>query len=383
MDALPLDALPLDALPLDALPLDLLRLVFSYVPWRDRMRCRAVCRRWLGALRDAAAWRVVLRDRLRSLLGEYCRRGDADAVRRVISHFGLTMDDALHSGALRVACVYGHEQIARWYMGRWPVAQWLARWPARVPDLQPRAADIVCGQYSIFSAVCECGHLGVARWLTKTFDISAQDVRRSNTALGEACGRGHLAVAKWLAATFGLTAADVRVSDNYALRRACQNGHLDVAKWLAATFGLTAADARAQANYALRRACQNGHLDVAVWLTATFGLTAADARAGNNCALQLACEYGYLEVVKWLVATFGLTTDDARSDNNYALRLACRAVNFNVVRWLVSTFDFGVEDARSCRDEIGTVEYAEFFDDIFTEAGIVLEAAAESATASD
>jgi len=83
-----------------------------------------------------------------------------------------------------------------------------------------------------------------------------------SATLHEACLEGHLAVCRWLTETFQLTAEDARVHDNGAFRWAASHGHLDVCRWLTEKFGLTVEDARANDNYALRSAASEGHLDV-------------------------------------------------------------------------------------------------------------------------
>ena len=66
------------------------------------------------------------------------------------------------------------------------------------------------------------------------------------------CNHGHLAMAQWLTRQFNLTPQDARIFDNCALRMSCSFGQLDVAQWLTQHFGLTAEDARALNNHALR-----------------------------------------------------------------------------------------------------------------------------------
>ena len=51
-------------------------------------------------------------------------------------------------------------------------------------------------------------------------------------ALQGACANGHLETARWLQRTFQLTAADARAENNSALHGACAKGHLEVARWL-------------------------------------------------------------------------------------------------------------------------------------------------------
>ena len=49
---------------------------------------------------------------------------------------------------------------------------------------------------------------------------------------------GHIEIAKWLVKKFDLGIEDVKSYNNFALRLSCEYGHLTVAKWLVKTFGL-------------------------------------------------------------------------------------------------------------------------------------------------
>ena len=268
---------------MDRLPNDLLYEVFLRVPWKSRLRCRVVCRRWLGVLRGAAAWRDVprtVRSRMGDAFAHACQERRLDIAQRLVNQFGDL------PGARKPALLYA----------------------------------------------CNSGHLEVARWLASTFELTAGDAGK---ALLYACGGGHLEVARWLASTFELTVHDARADNNYALRYVCVVGHLEIAQWLTSTFELTVHDARADNNFALRHTCGGGHLEVARWLTSTFGLSAADARAADDTALNLACVGSHLEVIRWIASTFGIAAEEY-SD---CIVDACQYDNITVAQLIVDMGD--------------------------------------------
>jgi hypothetical protein len=202
-------------------------------------------------------------------------------------------------------------------------------------------ADLHADCDRLLRAACKNGHLQVAEWLVRVYQVAKYPASTIEHALIYACTYGHLDVAEWLHETFNVTPKMARAGSNRALLAACGAGHLNVARWLADTFGLTAADACAEDNEALRDACGNGHLRVAQWLTKCFDLGVADARAADNYALSVACEWGHLDVAVWLVREFGLTAADAHADGHFALMAAARSGRIAVVQWLVMAFPPG------------------------------------------
>lgn len=244
---------------MDSLPDELAWMVLIRMPWRSRLRSRAVCRRWRDILSGPAAWRDVPRERPHYALMVACRHGAIDVAARLTIQFGLTDD-------------FDAEDY---------------------------------GFFEIFCRACEDGNLPVIEWLATTFKLTADDIRtEGNEALIAACSGGNFEVVRWLIAAFDLTADDVRDSNNAALQGACSEGRLEIARWLVETFSLTRGDARASHNYALNLACSGGHLNIVQWLVETFGLLAADA---IDCdAVETATDCYHDHIADWLTGRFGL-----------------------------------------------------------------------------
>jgi hypothetical protein len=198
-----------------------------------------------------------------------------------------------------------------------------------------------------FVDLCISGNLAGIQALDQ--DLTPEIVRMGdNQALREACCNGHLEIAQWLTKRFELTADDVGAT----LLGVCEYGHLELAQWLVERFGLTFDDTRYDyADNAFLMACATGHLKIAQWLTEHFGLTAEDVRETNNWALHRACNYGRLEVVQWLTERFGLTAEDARDDDNWALHVACENGHLDVAQWLIDQFGLIPEDLGEYADE--------------------------------
>lgn len=206
--------------------------------------------------------------------------------------------------------------------------------------LQKDCNSLKCWEYA-----CSSCELSKMQWLTEHFDISSDDARGANWALGQACWLGQLATAQWLTERFSLTADDARARN--ALQWACYKKHFTIAQWLVERFNLNATDACAGENSALKEACAAG-LETAQWFIKLFSLTAQHVRAYNNCLLQDVCETGDLDVAQWLVKHFSLTARDARALNNRALELACHWGRLEMVKWLVEHFELTAFDVCHC-----------------------------------
>ena len=119
---------------------------------------------------------------------------------------------------------------------------------------------------------CRDGDLAALQTYCAQANVTATQVRESN-ALLVACIGNHLEIARWLQRTFRLTAADARTADNYALRCACEHGRLELARWLRQAFRLTAADMRDDSGSTLRHICDHhDRPDMARLLQRIWGL---------------------------------------------------------------------------------------------------------------
>lgn len=58
----------------------------------------------------------------------------------------------------------------------------------------------------------------------------------NNQAIHYCCEYGHLKLAQWLVKTFNLNENDIKSMDDWALTYSCKNGHLEVVKWLVKKF---------------------------------------------------------------------------------------------------------------------------------------------------
>ena len=149
-----------------------------------------------------------------------------------------------------------------------------------------------------FIDACRNGKIKRVQNIVKTYGIFDKRIILYNHIFSQACSDGRLEICKWLVRTFNLTAEDVRSDDNSALRWACKKGHLEVFLWLVSTFNLSITDARSRNNFALRMACREGYLKVCKWLVGIFEFTAEDVKSLDNYELQYACDHGLLEKSK-------------------------------------------------------------------------------------
>jgi hypothetical protein len=157
-------------------------MVLMRMPWRSRLRCRAVCRRWRDILSGPAAWRDVPRERPHYALMVVCRHGAIDVAARLTIQFGLTDD-------------FGAEDY---------------------------------GFFETFCRACEDGNLPVIEWLATTFGLTADDIRtEDNEALSAACSGGEF--------------RSRAVAHCGAVETATDCNHDHVADWLTGRFGLQGA----------------------------------------------------------------------------------------------------------------------------------------------
>ena len=274
----------------DALPDELAAIVLASVPWRDRLRCAAVCRSWERVLRGAHMWDDMLRSKSPvAHLRWMCTTGDLGTAQLIAEQFKITVED-IRAGEILRAC----------------------------PS---------CPKFM--------------RWLAMTFELTAEDILVGNFLWG-ACTGGHLGFAQWLATTFNLTAEDARTQN--VLYTTCANGHFELARWLVTTFKLTADDVPTSVLYVT---CGGRHLEIAQWLTTTFELSAESDRPGYGHILVSAYAHDFIEVAAWLIATFGLTLDDFRGPHGDYLRLIGNLARSSTIEWIVRRHDISGWEDRS------------------------------------
>jgi hypothetical protein len=352
---------------MDALPDELVDLVLRRVPWRDRLRCAAVCRRWHGALSEPHAWRDVPREYFLEAALHAARSSDFAVARRIVVQFGLaatassgqktrTMLWARNcGGGIRTATWFAaalgvtNDDLPQWYPGEalgaacldgdLATAQWV------MGKFDPATLDRAGTMFALRGA-CGEGHAHVAAWLVATLGIRGADGLGADglgAVLTSACNGGHAQVALWLVATFGVAAFNVRSDGNCALRFVCHNGHLELAAWLTATFDISAEEIRADG--VLHAACTGGHLVMVRWLITTFSLGVDDIR--SQVTLSDICAEGHLGMVRWFIETFGLTADNIRAGHNAALRMACASAHHAVAEWLIESFKLTAFDGHA------------------------------------
>jgi len=164
-----------------------------------------------------------------------------------------------------------------------------------------------------FRLACQFGHLEVAKWIHGNFPLCEYDVNIfDHECLRFSCGNGHLEVAKWLVSEFNLTSKNIRCGDNFALMNSCQNGHLKVVKWIVETFGISKNEITHN-KYGEDTSwcfwtCIRCHVDVLDFLIDKLQLPA------NSCSRQInlnwkpilekSCREGMTDFVSWLVMNF-------------------------------------------------------------------------------
>jgi len=264
----------------DALPDELTAIVLASVPWRDRLRCAAVCRSWERVLRGAHMWDDLLRSGSPiAHMRKACIAGDLDTARLIAEQFKITVEDIRAGGILRRAC-----------------------------------AD---------------GHLGLVQWLVTTFGLTAEDIRTESVLCG-ACIHGHLEVAQWLVTTFGLTAEDVRTGCVVpVLVPVYWYNFIEVAAWLIATFELTLDDVRGYHGDDLRLISYCARPSTIEWIVRHHSISGWEDR---RVLVRGAAERpgDSLEALQHLHGILGFTAEEQHLAKHYAHGLAAE--------WLDATF---------------------------------------------
>jgi hypothetical protein len=132
--------------------------------------------------------------------------------------------------------------------------------------------NISLRNHEAFRLACAFGHLNVARWLLQMYrergqdiDISAED----EFAFRWACERGYLDVAQWLLDL--KPDIDITADNNYAFLWVCKNGYLDIAQWLLQLYRERGLDITDICNQGFAYSCRNRHLEVAKWFETISG----------------------------------------------------------------------------------------------------------------
>lgn len=207
-----------------------------------------------------------------------------------------------------------------------------------------------------FDAVCQNGHLELAKLMYSMSIHNLDDRYKSFTIFRDTCANGQLETAKWLVEIgVNILAAcnNVRV-----LRDTCENGELEVAQWLVENgvdphndiafvvscvsgnlelvqwlYTVGKIDIHTCNDEALPRACRHGYIDIVQWLISKgIKLCVSDEYNYYEDAFIEACEYGHLEIAKLLVEY-----DRGFCENDYdALRAACHEGNLEMAKFVYS-----------------------------------------------
>lgn len=159
--------------------------------------------------------------------------------RRFYSHY---TNPHLYGNTLKLACVNGHLEIAKWlikfYSNCWVDMEWIFYW------------------------TCRGGHLSIAKWLIETVPKLIEDTSNNNKMFECACEYGNLEIAKLL---FEICPRiDARSNQDYAFEFACRKGFLKIAKWLIEIYPQIKFYNK-ESNHIFKQICANGHLAVAMW----------------------------------------------------------------------------------------------------------------------
>ena len=229
------------------------------------------------------------------------------------------------------------------YFGCIEVVQWLVK-HRKYDENAALHAFVTC---------CSCGHLSLAKLLSRTFIFCNNSMWPHNystshreSPLTVACESGQLNVIKWLVKHYATSTLEIEE----AFTAACSGGHLQVSQWLSARFEKHISNLMQRTVTPFINTCSGGNQEVAEWLAKQYNLTKADAQGDENAAFRFACSQGRIELAQWLTATFSLTVDDARALNNFALRRSSFNGHFKTVQWLVETFNLALTDVRCSND---------------------------------
>ncbi|KAH3768051.1 hypothetical protein Pelo_142 [Pelomyxa schiedti] len=194
----------------------------------------------------------------------------------------------------------------------------------------------------IFTHVCTCGNLSIARWLATEFQLGPDNIPSTSqrATLESVCQKGLKEIVQYLTDLFEVTGPEARSWS--LLNSACSGGHLELASWLVDRFDLTADDAI----FALEDCCKRNHFDMARWLADRFGLYDYDQRIKE--ALCGACKCGNLALAKWLVSTFALDMTDILSNRCLALQTAYSEGHIDIADWLLTEYPSAKEAFRDC-----------------------------------
>lgn len=330
--------------------------------------------RWL-AMRSALHRTTVL-DGIMCALRMYEEKNQYAVVTWLSKYSGVApvYDDASMDLIVYASCRRGDPRVLQWLV-----------------DMNPVVKQQLCGQkLRLLKAACDLNHADMAKWLHEYTDhmMTEDSVTSCVIALHSACRHGNLDLAKWLTDTFRVDTDDIRRYHrrNEMLASICTDAHMELLQWYVAQFTPLPADVSEALRYTrvgvphkpwhitavcwlvdkynvpldqidtvapdgtykamFTNLCMYGDVESLRWYADHYRFTKKYIERCRIDALRAACTYGHLAVAQWLTVRFRLTRKDASSSHHAVLKGACRAGYGAVARWLVARFRLGHDGCR-------------------------------------
>ena len=224
--------------------------------------------------------------------------------------------------------------------------------------------------YHFLALVGEYGHLKVAEWIIKTYNVKLEESQTGCVkGFRQACAYGHLHVITWFVDVFKFNPENDY--NNYGFQMACFSGHLDIAKWFDQRFKSLITNHFDKLMQAFEYACSMGHLELSTWLVDTFSLIVSESAVRNTCA------YNRIEILQMFVAKNILKSSGfIHIIQRYwgpLLKTACLKGNKFMVFWLVINFP----DLKILLNDIPE-EFKQFVEEVLEENEIMIKPASKT-----
>ena len=192
---------------------------------------------------------------------------------------------------------------------------------------------------------CLGGHEELARLLITKYNCPV-DVKdeEHQTPLHTACFSGHINVVKMLIKEYNADSSARNYEMSTPMHQAALGGHKDIVETLITEFQCNPHEKGYNGRSLLHNACYKGHTKLAVMLITEFQLDKCLADDSGNTPLHLACLCGHEELARLLITKYNCPVDVKNKHNATPLYLAFTEGYINVIRIPASDFQESLEE---------------------------------------